>query len=205
MSKISLTRLLNEIKLTEAKINKSVGKSFVSVKTGSNPPTGYSSVSDVEKEIRSNLDSVKDLIAYRNKLKESLTKANATTTVTIGGKVMTIAQAIDKKSSISLDKNLLSNLTKQLANYTSHIDSVNHQVNKNIDIMLQNAFGKDRKVSEEEANAITEPYLKQHKASFIDPVDIRKVIKDLEEDIENFENEVDFCLSEVNAKTEVEI
>ena len=48
-----------------------------------------------------------DLISRRNKIKSAIIMSNAKTVVEVAGKQMTVAEAIDKKSSIEYEKELL--------------------------------------------------------------------------------------------------
>lgn len=203
--KMSLTRVLNEIKLLDGRISSATGKMFISASVGNKPPSGYESVDEVKKVIKANYDSVKDLIKRRNNLKSLLTQANAVTKLSVAGEEMTIAQAIERKRTINLERGLFTQLNRQLAAAVSDVDKHNKQVEQNIDTMLNNAFGKDKKVTEEESNAIAVPYRKQHTASLVDPLGVREEVEKLEEFITRFESEVDFTLSEVNAKTEIDV
>lgn len=202
---MTLTRLLNEIKLTDAKIAKASAQEFIFVKIGSKVRTGYDSQEQLEGQLKANLQSVQDLITYRYKLKAVLTNTNATVKMNVCGKEMTIAEAIDTKNTIGIKKNLLNSLKQQYAKMVSSVEQNNIQIKARVDQMIETAIGKDRKADEAEIKAISEPYHKQHDAHLVDPNKLQQVIKVLEEDIENFENEVDFCLSEINARTEVEI
>lgn len=203
--KMSLTRVLNEVKVLESRIQKASLAGFIGTTSGGRPPTGFASLEELSAGIKANYSAVKDLISYRNRLKALLVEANATTKVTVAGDVMTIAQAIDRKRTIQLEKNLLQQMNKQFTTLSKEVENHNSKVETNIDSMLLSAFGKDKKVTEEESNAIAVPYRKQHKAELVDPLKIKDQIFALEKSISDFELEVDFSLSEVNAKTEIEV
>ena len=203
---ISLTRLLNEIKVTDAKINSTVrGKSFIANGVGSKLPTGYSSKDELETQLKSNFQSVKDLLIHRSKLKSLLVNANATTTVVVAGETLTIAQAIERKRTIALEKEFLHALNQQFTSISNAVTNHNTKVDQQIDTQLQALFGKDRKVSTEEAEAVSVPYRKQNEAIVIDPLNLRVEIEKLQNFITQFESEVDFILSEANARTLVEV
>lgn len=202
---MSLTRVLNEIKLLDKKIHQASVKPFLMYSVGGKPNTGFETVKDMENMAEANYKSVTDLISRRNKLKGLLTEANATTKVTIAGDEMTIAQAIDRKSSISLEVNLLNQMNAQLANNVSIVDNGNAQVQQNVDRLLEASFGRDKKITEAESDAITKPYETKHKFALVDKINIRDKIDKLSEKITEFQNEVDFTLSEVNARTVIEV
>jgi hypothetical protein len=71
--------------------------------------------------------------------------------------------------------------------------------------LLEVNFGKDSKAKSEEIDAIPKPYLENNAPRFIDPLDVKKKIEELANEISKFEAEVDVVLSEANAKTEIEI
>lgn len=203
--KMSLTRVLNEIKVLDSRIEKASHMPLVMLSVGGKPTTTYNSIKDMENEIKSNYDSVTDLIARRNKLKSLLVKANATTEVEIAGEKMTIAQAIDRKTSIKLEKSLLNQMITQFNNANQVIQRNNNLMQEKIDMMLQTAAGSGSKLTEEASKGISEPYKKNHETTLVDKINIRDKINTMEEKIERFESEVDFCLSEINAKTEIEV
>lgn len=202
---MSLTRLLNEIKLTDSKIVNGVSNQFIVPIVGSKLPQGFQTKAELEANLKGNYQSVKDLLAYRNKLKSILVSTNAVTKVTVAGEDMTIAQAIERKRTIDLDKRLLNSLSQQFSRTSTEIVNHNTKVEQNIDAQLQNLFGKDRKVTQEETEAVSGPYRKQHEATAVDPLNVRNELKVLGDFIQQFESEVDFVLSEANARTFIEI
>lgn len=202
---MSLTRVLNEIKLLDKKIQQASVQPFLMFSVGGKPATGYESIKDMENLTEANYNSVTDLISRRNKLKGLLTAANATTQVTIAGEKMTIAQAIDRKSSISLEVNLLNQMNAQLSNNVNIVENGNVQVQQNVDRLLEASFGRDKKITEAESEAITKPYESKHKIKLVDKINIRDKINKLSSKIEDFQNEVDFVLSEANAKTTIDV
>ena len=74
-----------------------------------------------------------------------------------------------------------------------------------MDALIETNFGKEGKIDNEAYKAIAEPFLKQNKWSALDPINIQDTAEKLAEKIDSFELEVDFALSESNAKTELTI
>ena len=52
---------------------------------------------------------------------------------------------------------------------------------------------------------ISKPILEANELKLVDPIQTEKKIDEMEENIDNFLNEVDFVLSESNAKNNIEI
>lgn len=197
--KMSLTRLLNEIKLVESKVEKLLQTSkFVTLSNSSNKK-------EVEDSAKADFNAINDLLSRKAMLKKLLLEANNKTTLVVGGVTYTIVEALDYKNAIKFKQGLVKRLSHDLSMATESMEKQNQQVEININTIITTLVGKDRKVSQEEVDAIATPYREKHTVSLVDPVGARNKIKKLEEEITTFLNEVDFCLSEVNAITQVEI
>ena len=60
-------------------------------------------------------------------------------------------------------------------------------------------------VDESMYNSVAKPQKEQKEAALVDPCDIQSKIKSLQDEIELLETEVDFILSEYNAKTVISV
>ena len=106
MRKISITEALNELKLYDSKIMKAITNAkLVGAAKKSADKVGVVKKEDFEERAKASYQSVTDLIANRNTLKSAIVKSNAVTEVTINGKTMTVAEAIERKNSIDYDEN----------------------------------------------------------------------------------------------------
>jgi hypothetical protein len=157
---------------------------------------------DFIQDVKASYQKLTDLIRQRNTIKSNIVKSNALTTVRVAGGDMTVAQAIERKSSIIFEKNLLNAMRHELAHVIARMDLTNNQAQARLDKLLESTFSKDStKVKPEEFESVSKPFLERNQATLVDPLDIRKVIESLEESINNFEEEVDIALSESNAVT----
>ena len=204
MTQISITRALAQVKSLKDRIERSVGTAFVTTLTGGKHATG-TDVGALERTLQASLQSVQDLIEQRAVLKSAIVKSNAVAVVTINGTTMTVAEAIERKTSIALEQALLQQLRTQSAQANSWVERTNVQVNQRLDQLIQTTVGKDRKVDESELAAIRDPFLKQNQASTLDPNKVQDVIDNLQAQIDGFLLEVDYALSEVNAVTKIEV
>jgi len=101
MKKLTLTRALNEVKITEkkiAQINEKAKGWTILTKNGKIVSSRFENLEQFNSHVKSNKDKVTSLIAYRNTVKRALLAANNTTVVSIDGVDMTIAEAIDRKA-----------------------------------------------------------------------------------------------------------
>lgn len=204
MTQISVTRALAQVKSLNDRIARATAQAFVSNIVGGKHPSGKPT-QEVEVILKANLQSVQDLIAQRKLIKSAIVRSNAVTSVEVAGVVQTVAEAIERKSSIVLEQTLLNTLRVQLAQQQSAVERTNVQVQTRLDTLIQTAVGKDRKVDEAELKAITGPFEAQNKAEILDPSEAQKVVDALAADIDSFLLEVDFALSEVNATTKVDV
>ena len=204
--KISLTRALKEVEVLEKRIAKSIeAANLVAAMRGKKLPTGYTSVEQIQTTVKGEYQAVVALIARRNLIKREVLKANSVTPVTIGNKVMTIAEAIDlRNNGIKLDLALLAKLKQEYAQVTRAIDAENNKMEASIERMVEAALGKD-KVDKNAYDTIATPYRTQHEAVLIDPLGMRTLILALQSEIEDFQLNIDFGLSEINARTEIEV
>ena len=205
MTQISVTRALAEVKSLNDRIEKATrGTTFVSVTVGGKTTNG-ADLQTVSNQLAANLQSVQDLIARRQKVKGAIIRSNAVATVTINGIEMTVAEAIERKGSIDKERTLLAVLKGQLSQVRTAIERNNVTMQGKIDAMLITAVGKERKATEEELEAISKPYTASNVTAALDPSGLESVIQKLEDAVNGFVFEVDFVLSEVNAKTVVEV
>ena len=203
MAKISITRALAQVKSLNDRIQRGTAVPFTTVQVGGKHATGKP-LQEVEQTLKASLQSVKDLIAQRQALKAAIVRSNAVTNVTIAGTVMTVAEAIERKTSIALEQGLLQQLRGQQAQVSASVERTNVDVQKRLEQLLITAVGKDRQTSSAELDAITGPFKAQNEAKAVDPNDVQKVIDAMSTEIDAFLLEVDFALSEVNATTQIE-
>lgn len=203
---------LSELKLLRSRIEKATGCSFSSNPEfiGCSKMSSQNMVSPVGMTIKNyadlaqgNLDSALSLIKRYNAIKSAIVLSNATTKVVIGGNEMTVAEAIERKSTINFKKDLLKTLTQQRRTIHDkvmrHNDKVDADIDAEIDRMNQsqdkrdNIFLTDYRSSQE----------RLRKLEVIDPIKIDAQIEALENEIDSFESEVDHILSTSNAMTKI--
>ena len=197
-SKISITRALVELKTLDSRIQKKIDTGvFVSYKGQFHQPH------EATKEAVANYQSVNDLIERRKKIKSAIITSNALTKVNICGNEMTMAEAIETKSSIKHKKNLLAVLKAQYGSVVTTIESVNARVRKDLENKSTRDTDKDKQqMSLEEFSKM---YINLHGVELFDPIKVSQKIEQLEQYITQFEQEVDYVLSEKNATTFIEL
>lgn len=207
---ISITRALASLKSLDSKIEKALSKiELITLTKGEENfkvlHKGSMTVEQKEKEIKENYQSLKDLITQRSLIKSKVMESNSKTKVKIGNQVMTVAEAIEQKNSISYKQTLLSHM-KQQSTVTEH----SYQLyQKELNTQIENAItayaGKDRKISSEEVEVVTKPLKTKSNPEVLDPLNLNSLIKSLTTEVEDFLENVDYALSESNAITTIEL
>lgn len=203
---MSITRALSELKLLDKKIEKAtINALFVATAVGKKPVKGFESVVEFEGTAKSQYQSLEDLIKRRQTIKSEIVKSNANTLVVIGGVEMTVAEAIERKTSIKYEEKLLFIMKRQFEATVDKAESENNRVKDRLDQLLEAQFGKDSKTKNEETEAISKQFFETNEVKVIDPLKLRVKIEELEEKIDNFHSEVDHVLSDSNTLTKIEI
>lgn len=208
MRKISITEALNELKLYDSKINKAIANAKLAGATKkSSDKVGVVKKEEFEERAKASYQSVTDLIANRNELKSAIVKSNAVTEVTINGKVMTVAEAIERKNSIDYDVTLLNEMKKQYVTATDTVNKENKKVDNKVDELISTLVGKDtdKKIDKDAVEAIEKPYREKNEFELIDPIGIFDEMLKLEADIDGFQSNCDTSLVLSNATTFIEI
>lgn len=211
MAKKSVTRLLAERKALEARIRTATTVPFIGMKKGDakDQPVGYigKTVAEVQTLLKSNLDKVRGLIAYHSRITTALVKSNAETEVTIAGETMTVAAAIERKTSIAFEKILLGTALNQCQLNQAKMENENVTVDNKIEKQLVDFFGgeKGKTITNDQRTETAKAINDAHRVSPIDPNNLATFCSEQLVKLNAFETEVDFILSEINAKTEIEI
>ncbi|MBN3351972.1 hypothetical protein CF086_16890 [Clostridium botulinum] len=204
--KISITRALAELKLLDSRINNKIGNVvFIADKKKSSSKINNTyTIEEFESIVQSDHQSITDLINRRRIIKSKIVESNAKTIVDVDGEKMTVADAIERKSSIEYERNLLDTMKRQLARINHKVTEANDRMELNLDRQLEAMMNSDGKKTDG-MKKFSEEYREQNGYEVIDPLKLNKLVKELEEKIENFEMNVDFVLSESNSRNTIEI
>ena len=202
MSTLSIARALVELKTLDSRINKSIGTSnFIICKTKNK---NYQvQEEEFKRSVQSEFQSINDLITRRNQIKNAIVQSNAKTEVEVAGIKMTVSAAIEYKKVIEYKHNLLNVLKRQKQVATVESESHRQRVQAKIDENIKIICGKDAKADVNAIQSITDGIMKGDPVEVYDPINIDKVIKELETSIEDFTANIDYVLSESNALTTI--
>jgi len=199
---ISVSQALAELKLLRKRIQNATQQStLIALKK----KRDLLDVGRFSTEAVASYQSYKDLLNRYNVIKAAIVQSNATTTVSIGGVSYTVADAVERKMTIALEKDMLSKMQHQFdqvnRDYENHVTAENVRVER----LIQTELGKDAKTNVEVISQLSETFLAQNKAEIVDPLGLAKEIAALNKNIEDFETKVDWVLSESNGKTTISV
>lgn len=205
--KMTIHRALSELKLIDAKIVKQTTELIPSgYYQKGKLVMGYMKEEEFNEAAQSKYDSIINLINRKVDIKSAIVLANSITDVTVGGKSMTIADAITYKGVIAFKQALIATLKQKHLKAVGDLNNNNNIVEQNVQRLLEATFGKENvKVGKEDVEAVRKPYIEANTFFLLDPLGADKKIAELEKEVAEFQAEVDAVLSEINAVTFIEI
>lgn len=204
MTKISLTRVLSEIKsITEALATQATIAAVSTNKTG-RVATENCSHEQFKLTSQSRFDAWTAQAERLVLLKTLRNKANVLVEVTVGGKQMTMDQAIAKKAMLTWQKSALANFKAQLQKAQLEVTKADADVQISVDKAVAAAVASNA-LTTEQSNVFKAMYEHSLGKQIAVGDNIKTSLEKLEKYITEFSNEIDYVLSEANANTHVEI
>ena len=74
-----------------------------------------------------------------------------------------------------------------------------------VDRLMMQELGKDKQTNVEVAKSLQEAFLESNKAEVVDPLKLEGLIREFKKELEDFETNVDWVLSESNGRTMVTV
>lgn len=201
--RMSVTQALPELKLLEKRIDKleEAIQEWCKVSHNGAPVDKDKH----KKETEAQLQSYLDLVKRRDTIKRAIVMSNAKTKVKVGSFEGTVAEAIEYKLSIRFKRTLLQSMKDCLQAKREEYEKMKGQVDSRLERLLQSELGKDVKTNPETITALTNSFRDNNKVELVDPLNLAVKIQTLEEEIDAFETNVDWVLSESNATTQIEV
>ena len=202
-------RALAELKTIDKRISDAVAESvLVTANKHQNKKIDGVSLNDYRDKMKSSYQRVKDLIKRRNAIKTAVVNSNAVTTVVVCGTTYTVAAAIDLKNHGMAGKKLLLRAMKHQLNVAQ--EKISRYSGENIERMAEQYIlniiqsqPKDAKASSdsEAMKKMRQEYIENNTFDLLDPIGVSEKIQELENEINEFEAEIDAVLSTSNAMT----
>lgn len=218
----SIHRLLSLRKTTEERIRKAINgnQCFVATVKGKSRTINGVPVENVERDIKATYDKVMALISNYRRIKAAILRSNAgvpadteLTRFCVAGKTYTMAELIDASNNIygneqhqgGCKARLLVRLKLDYSKAQEKIELQAQKVEQNIKDYFEKAAVGDKQLSAEDMAKRSEMLHEDGDLHLVDPLNIKKVIDDLESEIYRFREECDAVISEQNAVTKVDL
>lgn len=199
---MSITQGLAELKLLDKRLSKYLSHfKWADVSTNAS----HVDAEKLKKTANAEYQSYLDLVKRRDTIKRGIVLSNAKTRVKVGSWEGTVAEAIEHKSSIQYQRNLLDSMKAQLTTARELYETQKAGLDNRLERLLQSELGKDVKTNPETFTALTNSFRENNKVELVDPLDLSVKIASLEEEVDAFETNVDWVLSEANGCTMINL
>ena len=205
--KMTVLEALSKIKVLNKRVDSTIGEvNLVTTVKKNETKINGKDRAEYEKEMIGSYQKAVDLINQINAIKSAINKYNAETMITVGGKKMTIAEAIYmKKYGIENLESLLEKLRNQFNNAMYRLTDENgRQLEQKVDKYLISLPGADGKLSPATQEMI-DHWREENTTILVDPSDISAKIAELEKQIDDLESGVDSAIQVANATHVIEI
>lgn len=200
-TKMSLHRVIAEIKNIESKLTGIQSGAFVFTATGDD----QAEYAAIRAKSQSQFDSFQSMIANLATLKSARNAANAKVQVTIAGKVQTIDEALAAKSALVHKKELIRVLQAQMVNGQRAVDAAKVAIDTRVQQQIASLFGGTKKATEDEITLLRNTAERASKVTMVFADGLKENVERLTKEVDGFVTEVDYILSEANALNTVEV
>ena len=203
MTTQSITRSLVELKTLDERITRFTSEGlFMSFKTKSKN-SGFTE-DEFSRTANESFEELDKMIKKRDLIKNLILESNLVARVTIGDREMSVAAAIEFKNTIEYKSRLLEVLKRQRKTVLSELEAHKVRVQAKIDDNIKIICGKEKPDAGVIAT-VTDGITKSDPIEVFDPLDLERLIREMERQVLDFRGNVDFALSESNATTKITI
>lgn len=210
--KMTVHKALAELKTMDDRISKAIRDTtyVLAVKHSAEKINGMT-VANFKDKMKSGYQKATDLIARRDAMKRAVVLSNAITKVKVGENEYTVAEAIEMKNhGMEFRKALLNFMNAAYVKAQAELERNSGETLEKkaeryvLDVI--NAQPKDSKmtVDSEAMKTLRKTYIENNTYDLIDPMDVAKIMENLDAEINEFNAEVDAALSVSNALTVIE-
>jgi len=205
---MTVHQALCELKTLNKRIPKAISETKpISTKEAKSNNVDGISVSEFKTLAQSTHDSATDLIKRQRGIKAAINQYNACKIIDVCGRKYTIAQAIwEMNYGMAEEKNLVTRYSEMLRKATAQIERANgDDLNRRAEAAMTAIHGNKDKANNDDFLKGVEDYKAAHALELVDPLNIRKIIADLDKSIAEFEANVDAAIQVANATTTLTI
>src|SRR6185369_10149476 len=191
VQEISVQDALNRIKILKDRIEKAQTVGIVAAVI--NGMVGAETIDDWTKRAAANYQANAALIDNYRRLKAAIVQSNAVTRISVGRDTMTVAEAIERKTSIQMLVDFRDVLASNYASVIGGIERHNTKVSQQADQTATAVIGKKEASNVGEYEEHITAYMKRHGATLVNPMGAQQIISDLNDSIDEFRSAVDLA------------
>ena len=214
--KMLVTQALDERDLLVKKINDKINKaSFTDTKKHNEEKVAEGKIlsADFEKDAKSALQQIQDLIERYNKIDEAIVASNAATKIQTSYGEYTVAGAIalrsrmrgEHSSSTDFEKTLYDKMSSERNKRLLTAELKNKELETTAQNMRISILGRDAKNKDDKPLEVVETYVKENTTELVDPLNIQSQVDKLDEKRSKLLTELDTQIKVSNATTFIEI
>lgn len=207
---ISVQRALSELTILDKKINDFSNENhrFTTYLKSGKMVRGHQDKDRFAREAKGYLDSLVSALERRSRIKSAVVQSNALTKITVAGKEMTVAEAIEMKKSIEAQEVILYRMKQDLARTQDTAEYKRNEANSRLEARIDELTrreGRNGEVDlEDEIAALRAIHDKTQVFEVFDPANVVDFIEKHSEFIVRFRQDIDLALLESNVATEIE-
>jgi hypothetical protein len=203
---MTIHEALSRLKVMEARLEKASSATFVVANRHNNSKIDGKPIEDKVVELTANMQRYNALVNNYRMLKSAVAMSNAKTTITIGEKTYTIVEAIEEKH---FTEARLQHLRQMRRSYEYAQNQANMN-NANLPKAAENFvaslnMSEKNGTSREDIKKAMDQYIADNTWELVDPNKMGEFLKKMEDDIVEFQSNIDFKLSESNATTVIDV
>ena len=200
---MTIHKALSELKVLRARISKDCNELRPVAVSRANRTTAAEQAKFAE-DAKSAIISMCDKISRFNAIKSGIVLSNATTNVVVGGKTVTVAEAIEMKANYMA---FLRNLNITLSSSYASCIGEKTKIENEIENSASRIFGSSQTASDAKTDlmAMYNGYISANAPQLIEAIDTKKATARLTEIIDAFASDIDSALSVSNATTEISV
>lgn len=216
--KMLVTQALDERDLLVKKINDKIATASFVDTIKPNETNVYAMKMDKNeyaKEAMASYQQIHDLIERFQKIDAAIVASNAKTQIKTSYGTFSVAGAISLRSRLrgmdsydgkaDFEGKLQSKLNGEYNERVRFCDMKNSQLMNTAENMRLSILGRDNKVKDDKPLGVVEAYVKENTTELVDPLDVKKKLKQLEEKRNVLLTELDTQIKVSNATTFIEI
>lgn len=205
MTMMTITRALVELKKLSTEIENLTPKVQAFIAVGDQKKVPNTTVEKAKAEVQAQSDRVTSRILRFSQIQNAIHQSNAKTEVEVGGKKMTVLEAINLKKVGAFKQSQLNSLTRIRDHALVDQARRTTQMEDEITLMAQTLAGSGNKISDEQLATARKSVEANKKPEIVSLEEMNKTIETLTKEVSDILNELDFVLSESNAVTKIEI